>query len=139
MILKRYGSTFHSVALNFDSKALNEIGFRRDRELSVAADDFEARFTRLEGHELTAQADGRVQDHTEQELLDQLQAQVLKILAGMADDQVLVFENEEGRDYPKTRQKTHNVIEHGENVLHFTYTVSPPLRFGVYRNGAATP
>ena len=46
MILRRYGSSLHSVAPNFDSKALTEIGFRKDNERSEARDEFEAFFHR---------------------------------------------------------------------------------------------
>lgn len=134
MILKRYGTSWHSVDLNFDSKALNEIGFRRNRRTSVPADELESSWERIAGHELEARAEGRVQDHTEQDLLDDLEAQVEAILEGMEEGDVLVFENEDGADYPKTRQKTRNVIEEGQNLLHFTYTVAPPLRFAVYRS-----
>ena len=37
MIFRLYGNTYHSVELNFDSKALNEIGFRRDKADSIPA------------------------------------------------------------------------------------------------------
>ena len=46
MILRRYGKTFESVELNFDSKALNEIGFRRDREQSFDAEEFGSTYRR---------------------------------------------------------------------------------------------
>jgi hypothetical protein len=133
MILKRYGSSYHSVEPNFDSKALNEIGFRRDRVMSLAAEELEAAYERGEEHRLEAEADGRVQDATEQVLLDKLEAKLRTVLEELEEGEVLVFENDDGREYPKTRQKTRNVVEEGENVLHFTYTVAPPLRFAVYR------
>jgi hypothetical protein len=44
-----------------------------------------------------------------------------------------MVENGDGRDYPKTRQQTKNVIVEGENRLLFEYTVAPMLRIGVYR------
>lgn len=132
MIVKRYGTTFQSVELNFESKALNEIGFRRDRRRSWSAEEFEEAHERVSTQELTAEAQGRVQDHTEQALLDDLEGQVRDLIADLDESEVLVFENGDS-DYPKTRQKTRNLVEGGENVLHFTYTVSPPLRFAVYR------
>lgn len=133
MILRRYGTSYQSVDLNFDSKALNEVGFRRNRERSIAVEDFEGSYALGATHELQAQAEGDVQDHTEQRLLDLLQEQIEALVAGLGDGEVLVVENEQGHDYPKTKQKTANVIVEGENRLHFTYTIAPPLRVAVYR------
>lgn len=136
MIFKRYGTAYQSVDPNFESKALNEIGFRRDRERSVTVEDFEAQYEHVTTHELVAQAEGPVQDHTEQLLLDRLEARMLELEAELDDDLILVVENGDGPDYPKTRQEIRNVVEHGENKLHFTYTVSPALKMGVYRKKA---
>ena len=133
MILRRYGTSYQSVDLNFDSKALNEVGFRRNRERSIAVDDFDGSYAHGSTHLLEAEAEGDVQDHTEQQLLDRLQEQIEALLAGLDDGGVLVIENEQGHDYPKTRQQTANVIIEGENRLRFTYTVAPPLRIAVYR------
>ena len=133
MILKRYGTSYHSVELNFDSKALNEIGFRRDRETQIPVEAFEEGWTLESTHELTAEAEGRVQDATEADLLDKLEYQIRALLDDLESGQALVFENTDGQDYPKTRQSTQNVVVEGENKLHFTYTVAPALRFGVYR------
>ncbi len=133
MIFKRYGTTYQSVDPNFDSKALNEIGFRRDQEKSVPVSEFEAAYERVAGHELVANAEGPVQDHTEQLLLNRLEAKLLELETSLGEKEILVFENGEGTDYPKTRQHIANVIEAGENRLHFTYGVWPPLRIGVYR------
>jgi hypothetical protein len=136
MILRRYGNTFHSVDVNFDSLALSEIAFRRNRETSIAADDVESSYAVVSSHELVAEADGDVQDETEQVLLDRLGAQITELLEGLTPDEVLVVENEQGRDWPKTRQRTSNVIVDGENRLHFHYTLSPPLRVSVRRRGS---
>ena len=84
-------------------------------------------------HELQAEAEGDVQDHTEQQLLDRLRVQIEALLSGLGDGEVLVVENEQGHDYPKTRQQSANVIVEGENRLHFTYTIAPPLRVAMYR------
>ena len=135
MILRRYGTSYQSVDLNFDSKALNEVGFRRNRAHSIAAEDFDGSYQKLETHELLAEAEGDVQDHTEQVLLDRLQERIEQLLAALEAGGVLVVENEQGHDYPKTKQKTANVIVEGENRLHFTYTIAPPLRVAVYRPG----
>ncbi len=133
MLLRRYGTTFQSVDLNFDSRALNEIGFRRNRETSIPAEEFERSYERVHVEELTAEVEGDVQDETEQQLLDVLESRIREMLAALEEDEVLVVENEQGHDYPKTRQKTTNVIVEGENRLRFTYTVAPPLRIGRYR------
>ncbi|MEQ9398802.1 MAG: hypothetical protein RJQ04_06495 [Longimicrobiales bacterium] len=133
MILKQYGTTFQSVVPNFDSKALNEVGFRRDRALSVAVEDFREQYERAAVHELEAEVEGMVQDHTEQELLDRVEAQLTELVEGLGDGQVLVLENGDGHDYPKTRQRTTNVVIQGENRLHFVYSIAPALRVGVYR------
>ena len=42
MIYRRYGGSLHSVVPSFDSKALTEIGFRRDHTHSHPADEFAA-------------------------------------------------------------------------------------------------
>jgi len=133
MILRRYGTSYQSVDLNFDSRALNEVGFRRNREHSIAVEDFGGSYALEATHELQPEADGDVQDHTEQQLLDQLWGQIEAPLAGLGDGEMLVVENEPGHDYPKTKQQTANVIVEGENRLHFTYTIAPPLRIAVYR------
>ena len=39
MILRRYGRSVQSVEPNFDSKALTEIGFRRNQALTIPGDD----------------------------------------------------------------------------------------------------
>ena len=46
MIIRRYGSRFHSVALDFDPAAMTEVGFRRDGEQEWDAEEF------LAGHHL---------------------------------------------------------------------------------------
>lgn len=133
MILKRYGTSYQSVDPNFDSKALNEVGFRRDQELTIPVAEFEAGWEHVATHELSSEADGHVQDHTEQLLLDRLEARLLELEEGLEAEQVLVFENGDGLDYPKTRQAIQNVVVEGESKLHFRYTISPALRMGVYR------
>lgn len=134
MIFKRYGTSFQSVDPNFESKALNEIGFRRDRERVIPVEEFDAAYEHVATHELVAHAEGPVQDHTEQLLLDRLEGRMLELEAELDEHHVLVVENGDGPDYPKTRQEIKNVVVEGENKLHFIYTVAPPLRMGVYRS-----
>lgn len=133
MIFRRYGTSFHSVDLNFDSLALSEVGFRRNREQSMPVEDFDASYDLVETHEIVAEAEGEVQDHTEQVLLDKLEEQIDALRSGLEEGEVLVVENEQGHDYPKTKQQTSNVIVEGENRLHFEYTIAPALRIGLYR------
>lgn len=133
MLLRRYGSRFQSVELNFDSKALNEISFRRDHQHAWDQEDFEAAFSRTGGHALEAEAEGDVYDEAETAALADLQAQVEAVLDGLEEGEVALVESESGGEYPKTRQTTRNVIVEGENRLHFTSRISPPLQIGVYR------
>lgn len=123
----------HSVDLNFDSRALTEIGFRRDREWSEPTEDFEAGWERVEGHDLDARSEGDVQDETERTLLDEIEARVRELDAGLAEGEVLVVESEQGTDWPKTRHSTRTVVVEGENRLHFTGWVEPPLRIARFR------
>ena len=133
MILRRYGNAVHSVALNFDARALTEVGFRRDHGTSHPREDFFAAHERGQGHELAATAEGYVQDEVEQQLLADLEAQVLALEAELSEDELLLVESEQGVDYPKTRTVQKTVVLEGENRLHFTITVAPPLRIAAYR------
>jgi hypothetical protein len=132
MIFRRYGTTYQSVDMDFDAKAINDIGFRRNRERSEPVDDFEGAHDAIETVELTAEAEGPVQYETKQVLLDRLKERLEAVAGRLPDGGALVVENESGHDYPKTRQATKNVVEEGENRLHFAYTMSPPLRVTLY-------
>lgn len=136
MILKRYGTSYQSVEPNFESKALNEIGFRRDRQLTVPVADFETGYELEQTRELATEAEGPVQDHTEQTLLDRLLEQLRALEAEAGEGKVLVVENGDGSDWPKTRQAISNVVVEGENRLRFSYSMAPPLRLGVHRRKA---
>lgn len=131
MIFRRYGTTYQSVDLAFDAKALNEVSFRRNREVSHETEAFESVYATVRTEELTAEAEGSVQSEVEAAMLDKLTAQVEEMRGGLADGEVLVVENEQGHDHPKPRQETKNVIVQGENKLHFHYTIRPPLRVSV--------
>ena len=133
MLLRTYGSTLQSVDLNFDSKALNEIAFRRDHRFSVDKQEFLATHTRIEAHELTAEAEGDVHDEVERDILRRLEAEVRAIQEDLSEGDVVVVESEPGASYPKTRQVTRTVVQDGENRFHFKVRVDPPLRLGVYR------
>lgn len=133
MIYRRYGSIFQSVDTDFDAKALNEIGFRRNREAPFPAEEIDDRYTPIETVELEAEAEGHVQTETEELLLDRLEAQLEELRTRLPEGGILVVENVSGHDYPKVRQKMRKVVERGENRLHFAYTMSPPLRVTLYR------
>jgi len=133
-VYRLYGSTYQSVGFEFEAKALNEVGFRRDRESSIEADELSERFEKIETVEFVADAEGDVQNETEQLLLDRLREKAEAAIAGLPEGGIAVVENERGgRDQPKPRQKIGNVVERGENRLHFEYTVEPPLRISLYR------
>src|SRR5690606_5853474 len=84
-------------------------------------------------HEIVAEAEGDVQDETEQEMLDQLLERLQLLVEGLDEGAILIVENEQGHDYPKTRQEISNVVVQGENRLRFRYTLAPPLRVAEHR------
>ena len=130
----RYGNNFQSVSFEFGAKALNEVGFRRDRESTFPVDDLAEGYDLLETVEMTAEAEGDVQSETEQQLLDRLKEQARAAVDSLPEGGIAVVANERGgRDQPKPRQTIGNVVVEGENRLHFTYHVDPPLRLELYR------
>jgi hypothetical protein len=133
VIVKRYGSKVHSVTSNFDARAMNEIGFRRDNEWSEDSDEFFDAYEKLETHDLTAAAEGEIQGDAEEKLLESLLAQLDAVAKTVGDDAVLMVESEQGVDYPKTRHTQTNQVVGNENRLYFRFTVEPPLRVAVYR------
>src|SRR5690606_27457751 len=133
VIAKRYGSKIQSVTPNFDARAMNEIGFQRDNEWSMATDEFMETYEKVEGHELTAAAEGDVQGDAEEKLLVSLEEQLVAIARTAGDAGVLLIESEQGVDYPKTRHTQTNQLVGHENRLYFRFTVEPPLKVAVYR------
>ncbi|MEJ2539712.1 MAG: hypothetical protein P8188_07055 [Gemmatimonadota bacterium] len=132
MILRRYGSALQSVEMNFDSKALNEIGFRRDRGTSIPVDEFESEWITVETRELAPTAEGTVQDQTQQELLDAMEEEIRDWLGELDEGEAILVENEND-DYPKLRDDSKVVLERGQNRLHFFSRVEPPLRLSRVR------
>jgi len=132
MIVRRYGQRIQSVTPNFNASAMTEIGFVRSGDLSVSAEEFEARYRRTGGKALTAEAKGDVQGEVEDAVLAALLEQLEALEAETGDSAVLMFENEHGVDLPKTRGRQNTVVQGGENRLTFHYTVDPPLRIGVW-------
>ena len=132
MILRRYGKKVQSVEPNFDSRAMNEIGFQRTDALVLGADEFESRYDRVRAVELTASAEGSVQDATEKAVLDALKQQLEKMRSELKAGEVLFIESEPGKDYPKSREKQTVLVVGGQNRLHFERRIDPPLRVGIY-------
>ncbi len=133
IILRRYGTAYQSVDADFDAKAINDIAFRRNRERAIPVAEFSEAYAPIETVELRAEADGTVQYETKQLLLDRLHTKVEDLAKRLPEGGVLVVENESGHDYPKTRQQTENVVEEGENRLHFKYSMEPALRVALHR------
>jgi hypothetical protein len=133
MLLRRFGTAFHSVTPSFDSRALSEISFRRNGTFSVPADEFERTYRKVSEETIAGEAQGSVQSAVEDELLRKLEADVADRLARLSEGDVIVVENEQGVDYPKVRDKKKGTIVEGENRLHFEWRVDPPLRLGHYR------
>lgn len=132
MIFKRYGDAYHSVEADFDSNAMSEVSFRRNREASFRAEELEG-WEKIGSHELSARAEGDVHGEVEQTMLDDLLAQLEAIVADLAAGELVVIESEAGRDWPRTRQTQKNVVVEGENRLYFHVRVEPPLRVAVHR------
>ena len=133
MILKQYGTSFHSVETNFNSRALTEISFRRDRVLSVPVDEFEASYEKVDEKIFSPETEGDVHDAAEEALLAALEVGVNEAVAGLGTGEVLLLESREGEDYPKTRDRKKNVVVDGGNRLYFYWRIEPPLRLGLYR------
>lgn len=132
MIFRKYGASLHSVDPNFDANAMNEIGFMKNGAQEVRWEEFEAAYERVTGHELSAQAEGDVQNVAEAAVLKDLHAQLSSIESEVPEGTVLLIESELGKDYPKMREKVSNVVVGNENRLYFNRTVEPPLRVGVF-------
>ena len=132
MILRRYGNTIHSVTPNFDSRAMTEIGFTRDGQMTVPANEFVETYERLDGRELTAEASGDVQGDVEDGVLASLREQLDGLHREVGEERVLLIENQMGKDQAKTRgSQTTKVVENA-NRLYFQYTIDPPLKVGIY-------
>lgn len=131
LILRRYGSSVHEVEPNFDARAMNEVGFRKTGE-SMSWEEFEARYEKTASHALTSSAEGEVQTEAEERMLADLRDQLNKLEASLGDGRVLFVESEQGKDYPKMREKQRTIVVGAENRLYFERTLEPPLRLAVY-------
>ena len=133
MLVRRFGSKILSVEPQFNARAMTEVGFLRTSDVSLTAEELEAEYERAGERELTASTQGDVKSAVEHELLEQLEAQLRALDAELGADGLVLIENEAGRDYPKTRDRTTNTVVAGENRLHFSYEVDPPLKLTLYR------
>ena len=133
MILKPYGTSYQSVETNFNSRALTEIAFRRDRMFSIPTDEFEGNYEKVEERAFSPETEGHVHDQVEEDLLQALDQGVREAVEALGEGEVLVVESREGEDYPKTRDRKKNIVVDSENRLYFYWRVEPPLRLGVYK------
>jgi hypothetical protein len=137
MIVRRYGTTVQSVDPNFDSRAMNEIGFQKNGAWSKSWEEFQSEYQRTGGRELTCKAEGNVQHEVEDRALCDLRDQLKELDQTLGSGEVLLIESEAGKDYPKTREKQRTTVVGAENRLHFERTIDPPLRVGVYKEKAS--
>jgi hypothetical protein len=133
MLLRRYGTSLQSVVTDFDSNALSEIGFRRDRKFSIAADAFGKEYEQVREESVASESDGPVQTEAETLLLERLEQKIGGLVNALGPGEVLVVESEQGVDYPKARDRKEGIIVDGENRIYFHWRVEPPLRVGIYR------
>ncbi len=133
-VFRLYGEAYQSVTFEFEAAALNEIGFRRDRERSLTHEELGEGYELIDTVHLSTEAEGDVQSETEQLLLDRLRDKGREAVDRLPEGGIAVVENERGGgDQPKPRQTISNVVVEGENRLHFRYVVEPPLRLALYR------
>lgn len=138
MLLRRYGNRLHSVVPHFDSRALSEISFRRDRAESFSRADFDDGYEKLREEIVGGETEGPVQSEAEAALIEQVRATVDSLVEGLQTGEVLLVENEQGVDYPKLKDRKEGIIVEGENRLYFHWRVDPPLRLGLYRRSTAS-
>ncbi len=131
MIIRRYGTTWHSVVPNFNPSAMTEIGFRRDHAFSLGADRLDEDYRLAGSAEVGADAEAAVQRDAERAVLANLEAALQERVAALAPGQLLAVLNER-TEWPKTRERREGVIVDGENRFHFHWWVEPPLRMAIY-------
>jgi hypothetical protein len=134
LILRRYGNKVSTVTPNFDSRAMSEIGFVREGNVTMTAEEFAEKYVRTDGRELRAQAAGDVQAVVEEQMLADLRRQLIELDAALPAGSVILIENEAGVDHPRTRGRQTTTVVGTENRLAFEFTIDPPLRVGVYRS-----
>lgn len=134
MIVRRYGRNVQSVTPNFDAHAMTEVGFVRG-DWSMSADEFEQKYERKGGREMTATEQGAVQNAAEDAVLVSLREQLLAFEASLGEGELLMVEDEPGVHYPKTKGRQLTAAAEGPHTrISFEYTIDPPLHVGVYRS-----
>jgi hypothetical protein len=127
MIIRRYGTRFHSVALAFDPAAMTEVGFRRDGAQEWDVEEFFAAYEMIREEALMAEGTDVIQEAAERFMLDELKKMVTELVEGLGEGQVLSVESRTGVDYPRTR---YDRPTKGDRA--FTYTLDKPLRVGIW-------
>lgn len=131
MIIRRYGNRFHSVVIDFDPAAMTEVGFRKDGKLEWEAGEFMDGYKMVREEEISAEATDPVQAMAERAMLDALEEKFNAVHAGLDEGQYLSIESRTGVDHPRTR---HQRSKMGDQK--FTYSLSHPLRLGVWEKKA---
>ena len=132
MIIRRYGSRFHSVSLDFDPAAMTEVGFRRDGKQEWDAEEFLAGYQMVKEEEVITESTNAVQEAAERTMLEALEEKVLAIHDSLTDGQFLSVESKTGVDHPRTR---YGRTTTGDRE--FTYTLDRPLRLGIWEQKAS--
>jgi hypothetical protein len=127
MIIRRYGSRFHSVSLDFDPAAMTEVGFRRDGEREWDVEEFLAVYQKVRDVEIIAEASDPVQEKAERQMLANLESSFNEVHDALEEGQYLGIESKVGVDYPRTRYDRPTTGER-----EFTYTLDRPLKLGVW-------
>ena len=127
MIIRRYGTRFHSVSMDFDPAAMTEVGFRRDGGHEWDAEEFLAAYEMIREETLMAEATDVVQEAAERTMLQKLEDMVAQLVDDLAEGQFLSVESRTGVDYPRTR---YDRPTKGDKA--FTYTLDKPLRVGIW-------
>lgn len=133
MLLRRFGSTIAAVEPNFEPAAFNELTFIRRPGFQSTPAEFQESYERVGEVLLTSEAEGHVKIQAEAALLDLLAHKIHEAGRGLGEGEVLLIESTPGKDFPRARERTENLVEGDRNRLHFYYWFDPPLRLGVYR------
>ena len=133
MLFRRLGDLVYSVEPHFDSRAINEISFRRDRVESCTVHEFEERYEKVSVSVVGGETEGAVQSEAEAELIRAVDFEVRELLTSLREGEVLLVENQQGVDYPKLKHRKEGIIVEGENRFHFHWRVDPQLRLGLYK------
>ena len=127
MIIRRYGTRYHSVTLDFDPAAMTEVGFRRDNEQQWTVADFEDQYELVREEEIIADGTDPVQEQAERKMLVALKDLFDPIYDSIEEGQLLSIQNERGVDHPRTRY-----VRSTKGEQDFTYTMDRPLRLGIW-------